>query len=357
VVAIVEATGYKSDLDWLDSRVKDILNEGAAPSARIPVSLSRGSILSPRIPTIGFVGFYEGPFWGVMEMQARFLAETWAKHEPTAQKQLPNRDVYKHDTTTRMQKAINERSSQIPQFWMADYVGLMEEFAREAGTTRDDSAFGGQQSGPAFPSRYQSKDTGPQAKQVVSEVAEVMRASNEDARFVAAAVFTGMQGIWNIHRTIESKTDTPGGTFKGTAHFHPRELTSPAFDKEYLYIESGTFTMNTGLAFPATRRYVYRYNETKDQITSWFVQEDNESVGSLFNTWEFFPPNEGERKGWKAKGHHWCAPDTYRNTCEFRFKGAKVERFMIRYTAEGPKKDYQHESWYERPKAEGKEGV
>jgi hypothetical protein len=189
VFGIIEATGYKSDLSWLDSRVQYILNEGAAPNARIPFPLSRGSILSSRIPTIGFIGFYEGPFWGVMEMQARFLAETWALHPPSEQGTLPDRDVYTHNTTKSVQEAINNRSLQVPQFWMADYVGLLEEFAREAGATRDDSVFDGHQAGPAFPARYQSKDTGLQAKQVIAEVAGIIRQSNETARFVAAAVF------------------------------------------------------------------------------------------------------------------------------------------------------------------------
>jgi hypothetical protein len=147
--------------------------------------------------------------------------------------------------------------------------------------------------------------------------------------------------------SIESKTDTPGGTFTGTAHFHPREPSNLTYMAEYLYIETGTFTMETGLSFPATRRYVYRYNEATDEITSWFTQEDNESVGALFNTWEF----SEEGKGWMAKGHHWCDPDTYRNSCEFRFKGAKVEKFMIKYAVEGPRKEYEHVSWYERPTA------
>jgi len=350
VVGIIEATGYKVDLGWLDTRVRDLLNDDndAAPNMRIPYLLSRGSVLASQVPTIGFVGFYEGPYWGVMELQAQFLAQTWAQLKPTKPMDLPDRDVYKSDATKQMRVAMKEKPLQIPQFWMADYVGLMEEFARETKTTRDDSAFKGQ-TGPAFPSRYQGIESSPEAKEVIKEVADIIRASNEDARFVAAAVFTGMQGIWNLTRKIESRTNTPGGTFTGTAHFHPREPTSAAYyTAEYLYVEEGTFTMDTGLSFPATRRYAYRYNEAADKITAWFVDEDNETVSTLFNTWNFFAPQD-KKRGWMAKGHHWCDPDTYRNTCEFRFRGAKIGRFMIQYQVEGPKKDYSHESWYKRP--------
>jgi len=108
--------------------------------------------------------------------------------------------------------------------------------------------------------------------------------------------------------------------------------------------------MDTGYSFPATRRYVYRYNESTDKITAWFADEDGESVGALFNTWDFYAPDDAYH-GWMAKGHHWCDPDTYRNTCEFRFRGAGLQTFGITYEVEGPKKDYSHESWYERTKA------
>ncbi|KAF1935705.1 hypothetical protein EJ02DRAFT_360916 [Clathrospora elynae] len=357
VVAIIEATGYQNDLDYLDPTVRDEdhLDEDTT-CPRIPFLLTRGSVLATGIPTIGFVGFYEGPYWGVMEMQARFLAETWAKHEPTEPGYLPEHEIYQHDVTKRMRQAMINKSLQVPQFWMTDYVGLMEEFARNAGVRRDDSAFGGK-SGPAFPSRYHGNGTYIEAEHVVQEVANVIKGSNEEARFVAAAVFRGMQGIWNIHRIIKSRTNTPGGTFSGTAHFHPRAPTDPTiYAAEYLYIEEGTFTLDTGVFFQAKRRYVYRYNETVDNISAWFVKEDDESTDALFNTWAFYEPDDKEH-GWMAQGSHWCDPDTYNNTCEFRFRGASIEKFGITYEVEGPNKDYSHESWYERPKAEYRAGV
>jgi hypothetical protein len=296
------------------------------------------------------VGFYEGPYWGVMEMQARLLAQRWTKQEPEHLASLTS-DLYKFDDTKHMQQAIDQKSLQVPQFWMADYVGLMEEFARETRASRDDTLFGGQ-SGPAFPSRYQSANANLQAESVVREVASILEASRVNTRFVAAAVFTGMQGIWSMTRKIVSRTHTPGGIFVGTAHFHPRCSTDAAmYASEYLYVEEGTFTMDTGSSFPTTRRYVYRYNETSDEITAWFVEDDNKSVGKLFNTWRFHAPDDRDG-GWMASGCHWCDPDTYQNDCEFKFRGAKIDRFMIRYRVQGPEKDYLHESWYERPRVE-----
>jgi hypothetical protein len=234
---------------------------------------------------------------------------------------------------------------------MADYVGLMEEIAREVGLGRTDAVFGGQK-GPIFPSRYPSVSTADDADTVVQEVVGLIEASDTDARFVAAAVFRAMQGIWSLHRNIASRNTTPGGVLTGLAHFHPRVPTDPAYSAEYLYIEQGTFKMDTGFSFPATRRYVYRYNETTDKITAWFAGEDGESTGAFFNSWDFHHPAD-ESQGWKAKGHHWCDPDTYKSGCEFRFRGSSLQTFCITYKVAGPNKDYSHESWYERPKAEG----
>ncbi|KAF2134097.1 nucleotide-binding domain-containing protein [Dothidotthia symphoricarpi CBS 119687] len=348
--AIIEATGYKNSLDFLDPSVKEMIHYDFSCS-RIPILLTRGSVLA-EVPTLGFVGFYEGPYWGMMELQARLLANTWTSDTAAGSSQLPDREIYRLSDTAQMRQAIQrDHSLQVPQFWMSDYIGLIEEFARETGMTRSDAAFGGQ-SGPAFPSRYQGPGTDSEAATVVQEVADLIKASKENLKFVAAAVFRAMQGIWSLHRKIDSRSSSgPGGIFSGTAHFHPRTPTDPAYTSEYLYIEEGTFTMDTGYTFPATRRYIYRYNETTDKITAWFADEDGASVASLFNTWNFYAPGD-KLHGWMAKGHHWCDPDTYKNTCEFRFKGVGLSKFCITYQVEGPRKDYSHESWYERPNVE-----
>lgn len=282
-----------------------------------------------------------------MEMQARFIATKWSLPD-TAPPYLSSAGLDRFDTTQSMRhKLQSEESLQIPQFWMADYVGILEEVAREAGIERADALFGGQK-GPVFPSRYQTSSTSGDASLVVQEVIDVIKASEQNAKFVAAAVFRGMQGVWSLRRNIATRNTTPGGVLTGTARFHPRAPTNSTYAAEYLYIEEGTFKMDNGFSFPATRRYVYRYNETTDKITAWFADEDGESTGAFFNTWDFCHPAD-ESSGWKATGHHWCDPDTYKSGCEFKFRGSSLQTFSITYEVEGPKKDYSHESWYERP--------
>lgn len=348
MTGIVEATGYKTDLDYLHGTPKGFLYpEPSCP--RIPFLLTRSSMLSDN-PTLGFVGFYEGPYWGVMEVQARYIANSWFELTPDLMKPT-KASLNQLDTTERMRhQLLFGGALQVPQFWMADYVGIVEEIARDAGVTRTDAAFSGQK-GPVFPSRYQVPGTDGEADVVVQEVASVLKASDKDAKFVAAAVFRAMQGVWSLHRNIATRNETPGGVLTGTAQFHPRAPTDPAYAAEYLYIEEGTFKMDNGFTFPATRRYVYRYNEATDKITAWFADEDGESTGAFFNAWEFYAPAD-ERHGWMAKGHHWCDPDTYKSGCEFKFRGANLQSFGITYEVAGPKKDYSHESWYERPKSQ-----
>jgi hypothetical protein len=346
VTGVIEATGYKTNLDFFDEELLNLLDyDPSCP--RVPLLLSRGSIFARKVPSLAFVGFYEGPYWSVMELQARLIVDTWAKEDNAGSTRFREDEIFQQYEAEEMRKALAARSLQVPQFWMADYVSLVEEFSRQTGVERIDSTLGVGK-GPAFASRYPGGGGDEESMRVVHEVTDMIQASRSQAKFVAAAVFRGMQGIWTLERKIDTRrSGSPGGTFVGSAHFHPRIPTDPTYTTEYLYMEEGTFTMDNGLAFPATRRYIYRYNETTDKITAWFADEDGESVATLFNTWDFEAPRT-PRLGWIAKGHHWCDPDTYRNTCEFVFGGAALRKFDITYEVEGPNKDYSHRSWYGR---------
>ncbi|KAL5416090.1 hypothetical protein PMIN03_002336 [Paraphaeosphaeria minitans] len=342
VVGVVEATGFQSHLEYLSAGVKQALDYDPQ-SHRVPFLLSHGSIFNEKVPNIAFVGFYEGPYWGVMSMQAKIVAQRW-DYETS-----PNTSTEVLDTSAALsvRQAIKERRLDVPQFWMADYVGFVEEFARSAGLQRDDSTLG--EGGPLFPSRFRDEtEGGSDAALVICEVADILRRSEKEGLYAAAAAFRGMQGTWKVHRKVGSRLPSmPNGLFEGTAYFHPRNPTETIYSAEYLYIEDGTLTMDNGMKFPATRRYAYRYQEKNDTITAWFVEEDGLTVGDFFNKLEFYQPSNVEH-GWMAKGHHWCNPDTYKSNCEFRFRGASLETFGITYEVSGPKKDYSHESWYSR---------
>lgn len=260
---------------------------------RIPFLLTRGSVFNPNVVNIGFVGFYEGPFWGTMEMQSRSIARRWAggpSDEAVDRSQLQD--------MKKLRQAMNERADDVAQFWAGDFVGLVEDFARELNIVRNDDGFDGQK-GPVFGARYATADcTQEEVQKTTAEIHRVLEASKKEAKFVAAAAFRAMQGKWILQRGVRSRSPhSPGGSLKGTAHFHPRTPTSEEYAGEYLYIEEGTFTMDNGYSFPATRRYVYRYNEFTDKISAWFVKEDGESVERFFNRMDFQAPPDQRKVG------------------------------------------------------------
>lgn len=341
VTGVIEATGFQSHLQYLSPRVRQAL-EHDPECSRIPFILSRGSIFSEKIPKIAFVGFYQGPYWAVMDLQAKTIAQRWER-EANSSAELEKLDT---NDSRLIRQAIKDKQLEVPQFWMADYLGFVEEFARSVGLQRDDSSF--IQGGPLFPARYQDPSGNTEEAAVtVREVAEILQ-NSEKGLYVAAAAFRAMQGTWKLQRKIESRhAAMPNGLFEGTAHFHPRVPTDSIYSAEYLYTEEGTLKMDNGMSFPATRRYVYRYQERDDTITAWFAEDDGLTVGNFFNKWEFYAPSDVEH-GWQCRGHHLCTPDTYKSNCEFRFRGASLEMFGITYDVTGPKKDYTHESWYSR---------
>ncbi|KAF2013608.1 hypothetical protein BU24DRAFT_442612 [Aaosphaeria arxii CBS 175.79] len=346
VTGIIKAIGFEAHLEYLSDSVRQALDYDSQ-CHRVPFLLSRGSIQNPNVPELAFVGFYEGPYWGVIEAQARLVGHIWDPESSVPRESLSavTSDI---SQSKSIREAIKRDDLDVPQFWMMDYVGLIDEFSRLASIPRNDTTFPGQ-SGPAFASRY--AEPGPSteaAEEVIQEVHSLLEASSSEGRFVAAAAFRAMQGDWTLLRKIDSRhPSSPGGTLAGSASFHPREPTSPNATAEFLYIETGTFTMDNGYSFPATRRYVYRYNEATDKISTYFVQDDGESAERLFNSLVFSKPEDVE-KGWIAKSTHWCDPDNYESSCEFRFRGAALSTFGITYKVNGPNKNYSHESWYGR---------
>ncbi|ESZ91003.1 hypothetical protein SBOR_8607 [Sclerotinia borealis F-4128] len=355
VAAVILATGFDASPS-LSVLPKEILQHLSfdETSSEFPLALNVHSTINAKLPSLGFVGFYRSPYWGVMEMQARFLGKLWSG-DAQAQKTL--------ETDDTLDKILQLRTDpRIAQFPMGDYAYLMETFSAAVGIQRQEPTHDPDaRTGIVLPSRYlyshASSTQKDQAALALSIIDSTFLSSSTRGAFVSKAIFRSLQGTWKLSRSLISNLPTfPSGTFTGTAKFLPRFPTDPSFDSEYLYVEEGDFVADTGITFRATRRYVYRYREDTDTLSVWFVKtDDNLGVDYLFHELEILVPeasdeqgSKSENMGWKAKSSHLCIDDTYDVKYEFIFHGVNVEEWSQEYSVKGPNKDYRIRNGYRR---------
>ena len=332
----------------------------------LPFLLHRET-LHPSFPNAGFVGFYRGPFWGAIELQARWCAGLFSGSLP-----WPTDDKMREGI---LLEKIMRDSKPRPQFPRGDYVGFGTELANEVGVVlpppssesnkrllRPQDFFGPHLLTPASslqPSDSNDKNaTDPQP--VLKEIEDKLNLAASSGLFVAAAVFRSLHGSWTLNRTYDSRRpEYPSGVSTGTAEFIPRQASSTSspsinsdpHDLEYLYSEQTELTTSSGSKLAGTQQYIYQYDEPKDKLEVYFAKRDSGSpLDSLFHRVDFEGPSENAppKMPWGAKASHWCSPDTYEVRYEFYFKGADVERWKIVYEVKGPKKDYTMETWYTR---------
>jgi hypothetical protein len=353
IAAVVLATGFEAtnSLSFLPDDILHTLSYDPNCSP-LPLVLDMHSTVHHDILDLGFVGFYRGPFWGVMEMQARYLGALWTGDEKATQA------LHSHASSIpALRKCYYEKPEELAQFPMGDYTYLMESFR----SILSIDIQGSPRQGPVLPARYISFSAPPSAHteslSTLSTIDRIFTDSSKDRKFIARAIFRSLQGTWSLQRSlISSIAIYPSGTFSGQAHFYPRGPTAPEHgtaDGEYLYFEEGDFETSTGLKFRANRRYCYRYNEESDKLSVWFVKtDDQKNVDYLFHELEFLDPGKDAggkgKSGWRARAHHLCIDDTYDVRYEFCFRGVGIEEWRLGYGVRGPQKDYKIESVYRR---------
>lgn len=351
VAGVVYATGFSphSSLRWLEKSILDDLDYDEE-CFRLPLILYHHTSYNPSHPDIGFIGMYEGPFWAVMEMQAREITKRWI----TSEDEAPSKLDYEEPDMVELRAAMRQNRTDVPQFWMRDYLQMVECLAQRHGIERADEGFG-PRSGPIAAARYTAKeDDKDQATTTISDLQDILKDHIDWNRFVGSAVFRGLQGRWKITRKLESfLPGFPSGTLQGHAYFHPRFPTDASYEAEYLYVEDGTLTTDVGLTLKANKRYVYRYSEPKDQLSVWFVKDDGKTVDYFFHDILLRQrSNDSCKEGWRAVGNHWCDPDQYDCHYRLKFNGAALQAITIQFIVKGPNKDYVSETQFERTKIE-----
>lgn len=131
VAAIILASGFDatSSLSFLPEEILQILQFDPSCDP-FPIDLQCHSTVHKSIPNLGFVGFYRSPYWGVMEMQARFLGKLWTNATDISTTLDGDEDII------ILRKCYAEEPERFAQFPMGDYAYLMESFAGATGIKR-----------------------------------------------------------------------------------------------------------------------------------------------------------------------------------------------------------------------------
>jgi dimethylaniline monooxygenase (N-oxide forming) len=160
--AIVWCTGYELALPFLPRRVLRALR--FAPRDRLQPVLLHLCTFPPGPPGLAFVGVYRGPFFGVIELQARWACAVLAGACPGP---APGAMAEGLAAEARI-RAERPR----PQFPHGDYVDLADRLAAELGVLPDPEQVG---DGPVVPAQYRLR--GPHANPAVALPAVALAAA------------------------------------------------------------------------------------------------------------------------------------------------------------------------------------
>lgn len=211
-----------------------------------------------------------------------------------------------------------------------------------------------------------SEDGSWQRQYQIGDVSSQLASRSQHAPASAAKrLFKSLKGSWKLIRHLHSAISTyPSGILEGTARFRERASTDPMYDLEYLYTEHGQLVTQQGFTLSASRRYVYRFQETTEQISAWFVKpEERETVDYLFHVLnlensisKLFGPNaSGTSQQATASGHHLCVNDDYHVHYSFNTNRANLSSWGVKYIVKGPNKDYVADSKFSRDHVESSE--
>ena len=371
IAAVVIASGFDpaSTLDYLPAPDLETL-QMSRKHPNLPIALAFHGTHHPKVPGLGFVGYYRGPYWGVMQMQAQFLAKLWSDASPSEALLSALKDDNSIQRTLDLRD--DPRMSQFP----TDYVFQMQKFASALSI---DPFWSSPEKLPKLshndmplelliPSNLSGNHPSNEVRECARTLVEDMHRTTINSfttpQFVSWAVFRSLLGTWKLERDLRSALPSyPSGRFSGTARFLIREKTadglkcapddmgSSSIDQgglEYLYIEEGDFRADNGMVFQASRRYIWRYDDRKDKISVWFAKpEEPKRADYLFHEIEFTQP-ETRENGWPAKAGHLCIDDFYDVKYNFAFNAVNLDRWSIEYAVKGPKKDYTIHGVYTR---------
>ena len=125
--ALVLCTGYRADIPYFDSNSQQLLRFDADDPMQ--PFLMHKTVFHPQFPQMAFVGMYRGPFFGVIELQARMACMTFSGKIPSPSEIVMLKGI---DDERKIREAFPR-----PQFPHVDYVRFSDELASDIGVLPD----------------------------------------------------------------------------------------------------------------------------------------------------------------------------------------------------------------------------
>lgn len=143
----VFCTGYECDLDYLSVHIKRALDYNTKDKF-MPFIANRATH-NPKVSGLYFVGMYRGPYFGVMELQARWIM---------SHIQNPERGFQLAEGNKLEFEEARRKKTPKPQFPYGDYVDFCDELAGDIGvfpeTCSNHSVANLIRKGPVIPAHY-----------------------------------------------------------------------------------------------------------------------------------------------------------------------------------------------------------
>lgn len=281
----------------------------------MPVLLHE-TVWAKGVDGLAFVGFYRGPYFGVMELQARWAAGVFAGDIAAP---LPA-EIDKGVSAAREIRQTVPR----PQFPYANYVGLADGLAKRVGCypelSASDPFYSRVYDGCLVPSHFRlsgKHSNRAVAEQVIESIPYIK--SSIDLK----NIFNQLLGDWALERHIQ----TP----EGNAVLNGECIFTKIDDARLLCNESGILSIN-GKQIDTNRSYIYAFED--DRVT--ILYNDPHRKGDVLHDLTF----QKQGHDYVATHCHLCGQDTY----DLTFTMLPDDSIRMNYVVKGPHKDYAMQS-------------
>lgn len=328
---VIACTGYESKLDFLNQDILETMDYDQT-KRNSPFTLCWDAF-HPQLPGLGFVGMYKGPYFGVMDLQARLVAGLFKGDITPTEKAIA-------EALEESQSIRDSSSSCAPQFPRYDYIGFMDSIASQLDAVP--TGENGPQGAVVSPPFYQSTE------EITSKCKAAINQEFLDggSANMARLALSALIGIWSFRRSITQFNAPSNSPQKVTGVIDFSHIGPPAKEKDssldevkhewnsVLYNENGLFQV-AGKELEVFRQYEYEYKD--DGILEIYFVEFGKRA-HLFLSLKF---SKQEGDYWIATNDHLCIEDLYSATFKIAFEGISAREIIMSYRVRGPNKDYE----------------